>query len=96
MDSKQFIDYFMATVILSQILQNASDGKSCRFMILTQEEYETFEHPEIMHSTRGHNLLVGDWYVVVTCRNGYKYYVNVTADSIITMCIEVLKAMEFK
>ena len=35
----------------------------------------------------------GDEYVVVTARNGYQYFVNVTADSLALIGEEVFKAM---
>lgn len=41
-------------------------------------------------------LVLGDWYVVVTCVNGYKYYVNVSFDSSVWMCAEVLNCIANK
>lgn len=96
MTDKQFNDYYAASILISALLEGYSDGKKCRFFILDKTGLMSLENHDFTFDTRGHQLIPGDWYIEVECRNGYKYYINVTADSVITMAIEVLKAMEFK
>ena len=43
-----------------------------------------------LRDTQGIKLLPFFAYVVVVAPNGYEYYINVTADSAITACAEVL------
>ena len=69
---------------------------SCEFYIMDNRYYGQLAMPQFSADNRGNPLVVGDWYVIVTCADGWKYYINVTLDSIITMCAEVFAFLQYK
>lgn len=71
-------------------------GMTCAFYIMDKRYYDSLALPQFSADNRGHRLIVGDWYVIVTCANGYKYYINVTADSVVSMCAEVFDFLKHK
>ncbi|MBE5799366.1 MAG: hypothetical protein E7321_05375 [Clostridiales bacterium] len=81
-------DLTQAAAHCSAILQAAS-GANVEHLHMTAEYLSGFRFPELLHDNRDNPLLPGDDYLVITCRNGYQYYVNVTADSALTACAEL-------
>lgn len=51
---------------------------------------------QVLHDVNGYNLNPDDTYAVVICENGYRYYINITGDSILTACAEVLNFIQYK
>ena len=90
-----YLPYMNAADQMSLILQSEK-GMSCRFYIMDEAYYGDLAFPQLSADNRGHRLTIGDWYVIVTCSNGHKYYVNVTWDSVVTMCAEVFDFIQCK
>ena len=67
-----------------------------RFYVMDKRYYDNLALPQFSADNRGNRLVIGDWYVIVTCGDGYKYYINVTADSVVTMCAEVFDFLQYK
>ena len=89
------LPYMNSAENISCILQREK-GMTCVFYVMDKRYYENLALPQFSADNRGHQLVVGDWYVIVTCGNGYKYYINVTADSVVSMCAEVFDFLQYK
>ena len=89
------LPYMNAAENISCILQREK-GMTCVFYVMDNRYYKNLALPQFSADNRGHQLVVGDWYVIVTCGDGYKYYINVTADSVVTMCAEVFDFLQYK
>ena len=63
-----------------------SKGAHSTYIVMTDDYFKSFRFPQLLHDTRDNRLLVGDEYIVITCANGYAYYVNITMDSAIAAC----------
>ena len=72
------------------ILLQQSANVRCEFFIMDEEHIASFVYPELVRCSRGNRLFVGDWYMILTAPNGHNYYVNVTADSVLTACADTL------
>lgn len=92
---ENFLSYRHATQNMSLILSHAKD-MTCTFYVMDEQYYKNLAYPELSCDNRGNRLMVGDWYVIVRCSNGYLYYVNVSHDSIVTMCAEVFSYIQNK
>ena len=90
-----YLPYMSAADNMSLILQREK-GMTCRFYVMDQRYYRNLADPQLSCDSRGHALAVGDWYVIITCSGGYMYYVNVTYDSVATMCAEVFGFVQHK
>ena len=90
-----YLPYMSAADNMSLILQREK-GMTCRFYVMDQRYYRNLAYPQLSCDSRGHALAVGDWYVIITCSGGYMYYVNVTYDSVATMCAEVFGFVQHK
>lgn len=90
-----FLPYLNAADYMSVILQ-CEKNMTCRFYIMTKAYYDKLSCPQLAADNHGHALVIGDWYVIVTCSNGYKYYINVSHDSVVTMCAEVFDFIKNK
>lgn len=75
---------------------SATAKARCRYLVMTQEYMAALPFPALCHDNRGNPLLIGDAYMVITCENGHKYYVNVTADSPLTACAETFAFVQYK
>lgn len=64
-------------------------GAHCEYRVMDAAYVQTMTFPELTVDNRGNRLFVGDQYMVITCANACKYYVNVTADSVLAACAEV-------
>lgn len=95
MQPKDMERYHFAVSQMSHILTNEK-RMACFFIVMDNGYLKSLECPELILDNRGHWLFVGDWYVVIVCHNGYRYYVNVTADSVTTMCAEVFDFIQNK
>lgn len=89
------LPYMNAAENISCILQREK-GMTSVFYVMDNRYYKNLALPQFSADNRGHQLVVGDWYVIVTCGDGYKYYINVTADSVVTMCAEVFDFLQYK
>lgn len=87
--------YIYAATSMSLILLNEKD-MNCEFYVMDERYYNNLDHPELSADNRGNRLVIGDWYVIVTCSDGYKYYINVSHDSVLTMCAEVFDFIQHK
>ena len=68
----------------------------CCYNIIDEEYINTFQYPELIRDNNGNRLIPGDEYVIITCQNGYNYHINVTGDSVVTMCAEVFNFIQNK
>lgn len=84
-----------AAEMISMILQQEKDMR-CEYATMTAEYIQGLRFPELVRDNRGNYLIPGDAYMIVTCSNGYKYYVNVSGDSVVTACAEVLDFIQYK
>lgn len=68
----------------------------CEYYIMDDEYLSQLAYPELSHDNHGNRLIKGCAYMIITVSNGYKYYVNVTADSVLTACAEVFNFIQNK
>ena len=87
--------YIEACSLMSEILYR-NGGKACYLTKMTQDYIDRLDFPELIRDNHGGRLLPGTLYVIVTCPNDYRYYVNVSGDSVLTMCAEVLNFIQGK
>lgn len=92
---ENYMPYQRAAQSMNQILSSAK-GMTCSFYVMDERYYKNLAYPELSSDNRGNKLIVGDWYVIVRCSNGYLYYINVSHDSIVTMCAEVFGFIQNK
>ena len=84
-----------AAEMVSLILQHEK-GMTCHYFTMTAEYIQGLRFPQLVRDNRGNQLIPGDSYMIVTCSNGYKYYVNVSGDSVVTACAEVFDFIQYK
>lgn len=97
MTNEQYLEYGEFVRHLSAVLHMAKPHLTCHFEIYQNES--TLPNPcegALIHDMRGNRLLHGDWYIVMECRGGHRYYINVTWDSLVTMAKETFERMENK
>lgn len=92
---KNYLPYQHAAQNMSLILSQAKD-MTCTFYVMDEHYYNNLAYPELSCDSRGNMLIVGDWYVIVRCANGCLYYINVSHDSVVTMCAEVFQFIQYK
>lgn len=80
---------------ISEIMQRTS-GAKCAYLVMDEAYMSSLAMPQYSADNRGHRLMVGDQYMVITCANGYPYYVNVSADSVMAACAEVFSFAQYK
>ena len=85
----------IATMKIDELLNHQSKAH-CEYLVMDEAYMSTLAIPEFARDSRGNPLLIGDQYMVVTCSNGYKYYINVTADSVLAACAEVFNFIQHK
>lgn len=68
----------------------------CEYRIMDDNYIGLLPIPQLSQDNHGHCLVAGDAYMIITCSNGYKYYINVTADSVLTACSEVFDFIKNK
>ena len=90
-----YINHHKACEYMTAILQ-ANKHMYCSFVVLDEADIACHPFPELLRDSRGNRLIPGDQYVIVTCQNDYRYYINVTADSVVTMCAEVFNFIQNK
>lgn len=61
-----------------------------------ESDFEQFSFPELIHDSNGNSLVPGDLYAIVTCNNGYRYYINITGTSVLAACADVLEYIQHK
>lgn len=54
---------------ISEILRPAN-GMSCEFRVFSEADRDALKYPDFTFDSRGHILMAGDWYVIITCANG--------------------------
>ena len=77
-------------------LVNAMSKAHCEYLIVSGAYLDTLEHPSLASDNHGEPIRVGDAYMVITCANGHKYYIRVTADSPYTACAEVFNYIQHR
>lgn len=85
----------LAAKKISEILDWTSKAK-CEYIIMNDDYLSKLTFPQLACDNHGTPLLKNDAYMIITCSNGYKYYVNVTADSVLTACAEVFNFVQYK
>lgn len=80
---------------ISEILDWTSKAK-CEYIVMNDDYLSTLALPQLACDSCGHNLIKDDEYMIITCSNGYKYYINVTADSVLAACAEVFNFIQNK
>ena len=73
-------------------LISLTSNATCEYKKMPSEE----EGAEPFTRENGNVLYAGREYMVITCSNGYKYYVNVTADSPLAAAAETLELASYK
>ncbi|MBR6570414.1 MAG: hypothetical protein IKK75_08185 [Clostridia bacterium] len=73
---------------MNELLQDIANAH-CTYMIVDDAYIAGLRYPELVRDSRGNRLISGDQYMIVTCPNGYQYYINITGDSVLTACDEV-------
>lgn len=92
---QNYLPFMHAADNMTMILEREK-AMRCEFYVMDVRYLNNLAFPQLSADSRGHRLTIGDWYVIVTCSNGHKYYVNVTADSVVTMCAEVFNFIQNK
>ena len=99
MKRTNFENYEAVVSKVSEILKSEKN-MTAQFIIAAPENIETIApkrlYDGLSHDSKGNPIIPGDWYIVVTCDNDYKYVINVTYDSTITMCAEVFNFIQYK
>lgn len=77
---------------INDIIQPTCEA-TCEAILLDAGAFEN-----VLNADRdiGQHLCLGEIYMVITCENGYKYYVNVTGDSILAAFAEVFDLIQYK
>lgn len=78
-----------AAARLDELLYGAAKAH-CEYMVMTEDYIKELIFPELVRDARGNLLIPGDQYMVMIASNGYKYYVNVSGDSLLTACAEAM------
>lgn len=80
---------------IDSLLKTLSKAR-CEYRIMDAAYIGSLDHPSLASDNHGEPLLIGDAYMVITCANGYKYYINVTADSPYAACAEVFNFIQHR
>ena len=80
---------------IDELIQRTS-GAHCRYFVMDDEYMSNLAYPELSRDNNGNQLIPGDQYMVITCANGYKYYVNISGDSVLTACAETFQFISGK
>lgn len=88
-------NYAYAAEMISMILIGEKHMR-CEYATITADYIQGLRFPELVRDNRGNQLIPGDQYMIVTCDNSYKYYVNVSGDSVVTACAELLNFIQYK
>lgn len=62
----------------------------CVFVIMDNEELE------YLNEIERRQVIEGDWYVKLVCENGYCYWINVTAENLLSVAESVLRLAVYK
>lgn len=92
---RSYEPYTSAARCISLILERQKT-MTCRFYVMDEGYLQSLTYPALAVDNHGTPLRVDNWYVIVTRENGYKYYINVTSDSVVTMCAEVFNFIQCK
>lgn len=88
-------DKHAAAAHLNELLFQCAKAH-CVYHVMDREYMSCLAFPQLAHDNHGTHLRIGDEYMIVTCETGYRYYINVTADSPLTACAEVLNFVQYK
>lgn len=80
---------------ISSLIDMLSKAK-CEYLVMDEAYIASLEYPDLASDNHGDPLCLGDAYMVITCANGYKYYINVTADSPYAACAEVFNFIQHR
>jgi hypothetical protein len=93
MTEREKLDYAFSCI--SDFIQNHG-FKGCCVHKWQWSDFDQFQFPELIHDNHGNQLIPGDLYVIVTCNNDYRYYINITGTSILAACADVLEYIQYK
>ena len=80
---------------IDALIQRTS-GAHCRYFVMDDEYLSNLPYPELSRDNNGNRLMAGDQYMIITCANGYLYYINISGDSVLTACAEVFQLIQNK
>jgi hypothetical protein len=80
---------------ISDFIQNHG-FKGCHVHKWERSDFDQFQFPELIRDNHGNILFPGELYVIVTCENDHRYYVNITGLSVLSACAEVLNFIQYK
>lgn len=80
---------------IDALIQRTS-GAHCRYFVMDDEYLSNLAYPELSRDNNGNRLIAGDQYMIITCANGYLYYINISGDSVLTACAEVFQLIQNK
>ena len=86
---------YFAAMQIDTLIQQTS-GARCGYRIMDDEYISSLPYPQLVRDNNGNPLIPGDQYMIITCANGYLYYVNITGDSVLTACAEVFQLIQNK
>lgn len=84
-----------AFTCISNFIQNHG-FKGCCVHKWEESDFAQFTFPDLVVDSNGHHLIPGDLYVIVTCKNDYCYYINITGTSVLAACADVLEFLKHK
>ena len=73
-----------------------TSGAGCRYFVMDDEYLSGIRYPQLVRDNNGNQLFPGDRYMIITCANGHRYYVNISGDSVLTACAEVFQLIQNK
>ena len=94
MEKHMQLMHHAASYIDSIIL--ATSNARCRFAVMDESYISGFRFPDLVRDNNGNRLIPGDYYMIVTCANGYTYHINVSGDSVVTACAETFDFLQCK
>ena len=84
-----------AAAYIDALIKRTS-GAHCRYFVMNDEYMSGIRYPELVRDNNGNRLITGEQYMVITCANGYMYYVNISGDSVLTACAETFQFISGK
>ena len=80
---------------IDTLIQRTS-GARCRYIVMDDQYMSDLACVQLACDNNGNRLVTGNEYMIITCANGYRYYVDITWDSVLTACSEVFRFISSK
>lgn len=87
---EKHLEYLRAVTDHIDAIFRSTSGARCACQLMDETYIAALKYPTLTRDNHGAMLRPGSLYMVITCANGYAYYVDVTGDSILTACAEVM------